>query len=44
MDDPSAGQVRGPGQPAHRGKDYNDQLQLKLGIAGRVMTRGGGER
>lgn len=30
--------------PPHRGKDYNDQLQLRLGIVGRVKTRGGGER
>ena len=28
----------------HRGKDYNDQLQLVKGISGRVKTRGGEAR
>ena len=27
--------------PPHRGKDYNDQLQMVKGISGRVRTRGG---
>ena len=30
--------------PPHRGKDYNDQLQLVKGISGRVKTRGGEAR
>ena len=30
--------------PPHRGKDYNDQLQMVKGISGRVKTRGGEAR
>lgn len=30
--------------PPRKAKDYNEQLQLRLGITGRVKTRGGEAR